>query len=66
MRLQKAQLRATRPVLTLFTFQCTACEVVEHRRTHALPQGWHTEEVGSDIVAYCPDCTVDLPERHRQ
>lgn len=44
-----------------YTFQCTCCEVVEHRPRPVLPEGWKTEEVGADIYAYCPACAIDLP-----
>ena len=46
-----------------FTFICTACETVEHRRTPALPEHWALEEIGHDLYAYCPGCAIDLPRR---
>ena len=57
----RAKAPATKPIPVPFTFQCTACETVEHRRTPALPEGWATEELGTDIYAFCPECAPDLP-----
>lgn len=45
-----------------FTFQCTCCEVVEHRPTPNLPEGWAAEECGGDVYAYCHECAIDLPK----
>lgn len=58
-RLAKARRRAMLAIP--FSFQCTCCAVVEHRPTPALPAGWATEEIGSDIYAFCPGCAIDLP-----
>ncbi|CDO35801.1 hypothetical protein [Novosphingobium sp. KN65.2] len=55
-----------KPFATPFTFQCTACGAVEHRRTPALPEGWATEQIGDDIYAYCPDDAIDLPQESVQ
>ncbi|AIT79133.1 hypothetical protein [Novosphingobium pentaromativorans] len=44
-----------------FTFQCTACESVEHRRTPMLPAGWATVEAADDVYAYCGECAPVLP-----
>jgi hypothetical protein len=52
-----------KPAVRPITFICTACEIVEHRRTPRLPEGWATEEIGDDIYAYCPECAIDLPRR---
>ena len=57
----RTQPESPRPAPRPFTFICTACETVEHRRTPALPQHWATEEVTGDIYAYCPTCADDLP-----
>lgn len=64
MRTHKHVARKARIIPTPFTFQCTCCEIVEHRRTPSLPEGWQTEELGEDIYAYCPECAVDLPGNH--
>lgn len=61
MRTRKHIAEKARIVPTPFTFVCSACEKVEHRRTPALPEGWATEEMRDDIYAYCPDCAIDLP-----
>jgi len=55
--------KGNRPVVrpVPFTFQCTCCEVVEHRPTPTLPQDWATEVIGDDIFAYCGGCAIDLP-----
>lgn len=39
------------------TFICTGCDAVEHRRTSALPEHWTTLDVGSDIHAFCGECS---------
>lgn len=39
-----------------YTFICTGCECVEHRRTPALPKGWATRQDREDVFAYCPNC----------
>ncbi|KQM21927.1 hypothetical protein [Novosphingobium sp. Leaf2] len=57
----KARAAMRRPIP--FTFQCTACEVVEHRPTPTLPTGWEIEKVGADIYAFCAGCAIDLPSR---
>lgn len=48
-----------------FTFICTGCETVEHRRTPALPKLWALEEIGHDLYAYCPGCAIDLPRARK-
>lgn len=58
----RAKAPAIKPIPVPFTFQCTACGMVEHRRTPALPEGWATEQIGNDIYAFCPDDAIDLPK----
>lgn len=62
MRTHKHTRGKSRIVPFPFTFQCTACGCVEHRRTPSLPDGWETEQIGGDIYAYCPEDAIDLPK----